>query len=474
MILTLLFALSALANPLDTFRARLTEDLATLDWNYGEVNHEVVLQLMEGLFTTDPKGRPEKALADSFRWKNSRELEVRIKKAEWSDGTPLCAKHFVDSWNRLRDPKFASPYAHYANVLKAYEAKSCDRLEIRFTRAAPEATALLAHWVFFPVRLDVVEKNPKLWTEGVGLPVTGPFLVASWKKNQSVRLAPNGRYHGKKPRLRKVEFLFLPDENTAKLLFDKGELDWLKELSPLLRTPTLEKSPAFRVFPTFVTYYFGLNSGKSRLLEDPVIRHALSASLKRSELPRVLGREARPTETWLAEGMVARLRAPDRKADLALAAKRLRQAAREGRMDLVLRTYNKAMHKLLAEWAQGQWLQAFGVRIPIEVQEGKIYWKEITTNPPPIYFSGVTAPYGHPRAFLQEFLATSTANWTGWTSAQYDAAVNRGAFQEAEDILAEAGYIVPVYARDTAVLIQPKWKRFHLNPLGQAFLRDLP
>lgn len=475
MILTLFLALSALASPAESFRARLSEDLATLDWNYGEVNHEIVLQLMEGLFTTDKKGRPQKALAAEYRWTNPQELEVRLKKAEWSDGTPLCAKHFVDSWNRLRDRKFASPYAHYANVLESYEAKSCEELHVRFTRAAPEAPALLAHWVFFPVRRDQIENRPKLWNEGVGLAVTGPFLVKSWNRNQSLRLAPNPRYHGKKPRLGEVEFLFLADENTAKVLFDKGELDWMKELSPLLRTPKLERSPEFRVFPTFVSYYFGLNAGKSRLLEDPVIRRALSVALDRTELPKVLGKEARPAETWLVKELFPELRVPKKKAgaDLALAAARLQKAAKEDRMDLVLRTYNKAAHKTLAEWAQGQWRKAFGVRIPIEVQEGKIYWKEITSDPPPIYFSGVTAPYGHPRALLQEFLSGSTANWTGWSSAEYDEAVARGDAQRAEEILAGAAFVIPVYVRDTAALVRSRWKRFHLNPLGQVFLRDL-
>lgn len=469
--LKLLLALTALAAAPETFRARLAEDLGTLDWNYGEVNQEIVLQLMEGLFTTDHKGQPKPALAKRHKWIDGKTLEIRLKSANWSDGEKICAKHFTDSWDRLRDKKFASPYAHYANPIAAYGAESCDKLTIRFTRSAPEATALLAHPVFFPVRLDQVEKSPKLWNEGVGLAVTGPFLVERWSKNQSIKLARNSRYHGPAPRLKTAEFLFLPEESTAKVFFDKGELDWLKDPGPLLRSPELERSPEFRVFPTFITYYFGLNAGKSKLLEDPEVRRALSQSLRREELKKVLGKEARGVDTWLTrEIFPGRRSITVPKADFAVVRAKLEKAAEKG--ELVLRTYGK--HKLLAEWAQGQWQKQLGVRVPIEVQEGKVYWKEIGANPPPIYFSGVTAPYGHPRAFLQEFLSTSTANWTGWSSKAYDEAVERNDPQAAEKILEEAGFIIPIYARDTAALVKKRWRAFHINPLGQAFLRELP
>jgi ABC-type oligopeptide transport system substrate-binding subunit len=152
---------------------------------------------------------------------------------------------------------------------------------------------------------------------------------------------------------------------------------------------------------------------------------------------------------------------------------KLKKATNDGRMDLVLRTYNKTAHKLLAEWAQGQWEKKLGIRIPVQLQEGKVYWKEISVNPAPIYFSGVTAPFGHPRAFLQEFLASSTANWTGWSSSSYDQAVEHGDFQAAQEFMAEAGFVIPIYSRDTAALVNPRWKSFHINPLGQTFFREL-
>jgi ABC-type transport system substrate-binding protein len=85
----------------------------------------------------------------------------------------------------------------------------------------------------------------------------------------------------------------------------------------------------------------------------------------------------------------------------------------------------------------------------------------------------VTAPYGHPRAFLQEFLSSSSANWTGWSSADYDKAVDEERFQDAEDILQASGMFIPLYTRDTVAVVAKKWKGFHVNPLGQVFLEEV-
>jgi ABC-type oligopeptide transport system substrate-binding subunit len=471
--LFLFIALAQAENPAK-FRVRLHEDLGSLDWNYGEVNGEIVYQLMEGLFRADHKSRPQKAAVQSFRWsENKTKLVLQLRHDRvWSDGAPVCAQHFVDSWARLRSKKFASPYAHYASVLESFAAHGCHELEVHFTRPAPEATALFANSVFFPLRLDSLEKFPRMFTEGTSLLVNGPFRVAEWKANSYLMLERNPKFAGRKPVLEQVEFRFIPEDTTAKAMFDLGELDWMKDVPLLLRSAALERSQEFRLFPSLIAYYFGLNASKSKLLRDPAVRHLLSDSLDRSEIPRVLGKECRGTNTWLLPELLGNRPRKNRDLDL-VAMKKLAATAKAGEMDLVLRVYGKAAHKALAEWAQGQWEKKLGVRIPIEVQESKIYWKEIAVNPSPIFFGGVTAPYGHPRAFLQEFLSSSTANWTGWASPDFDRAVAEEKFADAEQVLERDGFVIPLYQRDTAALVKQRWKGFFINPLGQAFLSEV-
>ena len=266
-----------------TFHVRLHDDLGSLDWNHGEVNSEVVYQLMEGLFRSDAKGLPQPALAKSFQWNQDKtRMKMDLRFSRWSDGKRVCAQDFVDSWNRLRSAGFASPYAHYAAFLASFEAKGCERLEVRFQRPSPEAPSVFAHFVFFPIRLDNLKQNPKAFSDGEGLLVNGPFLVKEWRKNTSLALERNPHYQGKKPRLERVEFLFIAEDSTAKAMFDRGELDWMKEVPLLLRTPALEQSADFRLFPSLIVYYFGLNARGAPELEDPGIRKLLSESDRKS------------------------------------------------------------------------------------------------------------------------------------------------------------------------------------------------
>lgn len=459
-----------------TFRVRLIEDMQTLDWNYGEVNGEIVYQLMEGLFRTDGSGKAVAAATRSYKWNADKtQLTLQLKpELRWSDDAPVCAQQFVDSWARLRNKKFASPYAHYANVLKKFEAKSCRELIVSFERPAPEAPALFSHYVFFPVRLDQLEKQPKIFREGRELLVNGPFRLAERVANQRVVLERNPAYAGPAAKLERVEFLFVPDEATAKVMFEQKRFDWVKDVPSLLRTPAVEKGPDFKVFPAFTAFYFGLYPARTPILQDADVRRALSDSLDRGEIAKVLGRENQGTRAWVPDELLPGKKAPAlAPGPTAFAAARAKLAAAGKNHGLVLRVYNKGAHKLLAEWAQGQWEKKLGLRIPIEVQEAKIYWREIYTDTPPIFLSGVTAPYAHPRAFLQEFLTPSTANWTGWVSADYDLAVAEERFADAEELLRAGGQVIPLYARDTAALVGRRWKGFSVNPLGQVFLREV-
>jgi len=463
-----------------TFRFRLTEDMGTLDWNYGELNSEIVYQLMEGLFTADQLGRPEPAVAEYFSWSNNQTVITIYLRPNlyWSDGEPLCASDFVRSWERLKSKKFASPYAHYANIIKKSEANSCNELKVFLSRRAPEFPALLTHYVFFPLHKKVTEKlASKIFTNGVGIPVNGPFLVEAWEKNQKIVLARNHRYREKIPEgaISKIETFFIPEDNTGLSFFEQKRIDWLKDISVLSRKKGLEKKLQF--FPSLTAFYLGLNATSSTLLKDKNLRIALSASLNREELAKVLGKEIQGTNIWLLPtfGIHGTKKMKQKQKFIAIetAKKTFSKLVNENKFDLRLRIYNKNIHKLLAEWLQEQWRKKLGILVPIDIQEEKVYWKEIISHPAPIFLSGVTAPYNHPRAFLQEFLSASSANWTGWKSSEYDKYVEQGKAYSAEKLLLNDGFVIPLYSRESVALVQDGWRNFWINPLGQVYLKNI-
>ena len=79
----------------------------------GTPEHRINMALFEGLVTYDPKtGNAVPGVAES--WDVSEDGTVytfHLRKADWSDGTPITAQTFVDSWLRTLAPETASEYA---------------------------------------------------------------------------------------------------------------------------------------------------------------------------------------------------------------------------------------------------------------------------------------------------------------------------------------------------------------------------
>src|SRR5687767_12448965 len=83
-------------------RFRLTADPATLDWNLARSSHEtyIIMNVMEGLVEEGKDMKPQPALAE--KWEISADQKVYTftlrPGVKWSDGRPLKASDFVDSW----------------------------------------------------------------------------------------------------------------------------------------------------------------------------------------------------------------------------------------------------------------------------------------------------------------------------------------------------------------------------------------
>src|SRR3990167_9548011 len=98
-------------------RISLPSEPPTLDWNLAtdNVSYQILNQLMEGLTQFDEKLNVIPAAAKSWEIRDGGRtylfhLDPRYR---WSDGAPLTAKHFSDSWLRLLRPETAAEYAYF-------------------------------------------------------------------------------------------------------------------------------------------------------------------------------------------------------------------------------------------------------------------------------------------------------------------------------------------------------------------------
>jgi oligopeptide transport system substrate-binding protein len=514
---------------------RVSEDKGTLDWNYGEVNQDIIDQIMEGLTAVDENGSLKLIGAKKIKQKNNTYSFTLNEKIFWSDGKKVCAQDYVNAWNRILEKKIVSPYAHYFNEIKKIEAKNCNTFIVTLNAPIAYFPYLVSHWVFFPMRLD-----KKL----DGTVVNGPYMIREWKKNEFVEMVKNPYYQDFQGRADILRAFFIQSDDTALRLFENKKLDWIRDL-PFLELKKLSKKKNFKTFDTLVMYFLVLNKNLPRTLRCEIIKN-----FNQNEIPKVLSGLEKPLKNFspfladfdygikskvnrksvgvragvatsvgagatgdVGEGVDAGTDAGGSVSAGVGAATSEGKGTYEGagadigagvdidtraRVDeghknfsaknktINLEFYNKDIHQPLMEWVQMELKKITKLNVKLSKLENKVYWQKLGQNPADIFLSGITANYFHPHAFYREFLSNSSSNWVRYSSSAYDELVNKIALLKTNDknlknlsaqiesILLEKDCIVlPLYQRRTSAMIQENIKNLFITPLSRIYLKNL-
>jgi peptide/nickel transport system substrate-binding protein/oligopeptide transport system substrate-binding protein len=233
--------------------------------------------LHEGLVTCDREGHVVPGLARSWRLSEDRKTWIfeLDPTAKTSDGTPLAAEDVVASFQRLLDPRTASPRAWVlervvgAESFRRGEAKGVEGLsipregEVAITLEAPQASFLGM------LTMPNAAVLPRA-SGGLSAPTSGPWVLVEHVRDSHLFFRRNPHWHGAPPEFEEVRVRFLPDEFTRIAEFEVGRLDVLEV--PASASARFREHPVFskRLHRevAFVTEYLGLNN------EDPVLRDA--------------------------------------------------------------------------------------------------------------------------------------------------------------------------------------------------------
>ena len=105
---------------------------------------------------------------------------------------------------------------------------------------------------------------------------TGPFIVDHWQRGQKIIFRANPHYWRGRPKLDRIEFTAIPDENTILTQLQAHEVD-LEWNAPVSQYPSLQKLTGFRLTLTPFTQYsqivFNL---RTPALADVQVRRALA------------------------------------------------------------------------------------------------------------------------------------------------------------------------------------------------------
>ncbi len=162
----------------------------------------------------------------------------------------VVAKDFVYSFNRLKDPKVASPGNWVLKNVKHYHAVNDTILKIDLNMPFPAFLGLLSMRYCSVVPKEAVSYyGDEFRAHPIG---TGPFKFKLWEENVKLVFRKNQLYFEKDdkgkqlPYLEAVAVTFLPDKQSEFLQFAKGKIDLLNSLDASYKDELLTPSGKLR------------------------------------------------------------------------------------------------------------------------------------------------------------------------------------------------------------------------------------
>jgi peptide/nickel transport system substrate-binding protein len=278
---------AAQRTPGGTIRIAIGIDPDTLD-PAGQTTttvQNIVDYVVETLVVLDESGKPQPLLAE--KWESSadgKSYTFTLRKgATFHDGTPFNAKAVKTSLDRFLNPSLKVS-------LRAPIGEVTDRIEViddntvRFTLKrvfSPFVDALTGTQTAI-VSPATAEKFATTYNEEpVG---TGPYVFKSRQKGESVTLARNDKYWGKKPFYDTVQIRVVPEAATRESLLLAGQAEVII-LPPIADIPTLQKNPQVKVIAgaSDRTIFLAFNHTRE-VMKDPRVRQALNYAIDKDAI----------------------------------------------------------------------------------------------------------------------------------------------------------------------------------------------
>ncbi len=485
---------------------RIQSEPPTLDWNLATDNVSIAIlhNVMEGLAGYDKKLEPAPALAEKPKVSKDGLVYTYTLKPNilWSDGTPLTAQHFWDSWERALNPKTASEYAYflfdvagakdYAEGkmndssklgIKAVDAKT---FQITLNKRASYFPTIPTFTVTYPIRKDLIEKFGKKWTEAGNLVTVGPFTLSEWKHDSRVTLSANDKYFGGRPKLDTINAYIVNEDTTAINMFESGKLHYVARLPPV-EIERLKASPAYHNSPFLRGYYYGFNITK-KPFDDVRVRRAFAHAIDRSQITSLLKGGQIPTTSWVPKGMPGYEPKVGLDFDVAKAKKLLAEAGYpdgKGFPSVTFMFDTRDDHKMIAERLQSMWKKNLNVELKAQNEDWKVYLNRLKADVPAMFRLGWGADYPDPDNFLNLFTSSSGNNHTQWKSKEYDKLIEQAAgeasmpkrialYKKAQIMLTETDAVmIPLFIDALNVLVSPTVKNLDLNAMDLLHLKSV-
>lgn len=468
------------------------------------------LMLYEGLTRLEPDGSISLALAKSIKISDDlKSYTFKLRESLWSDGFPLTAHDFENSWKEVLLPDFNSSTAHLLFPIKNAEAAKSGlldksqisvealddyTLQVELEYPTPYFLELTAFSTFFPTPSHIKKEDSFPSTSrDKKLISNGPFILESADYDFQLTTKKNPHYWNKEVvKLDQIEIMIIKDEDTALQLFAKGRLDWLGGwISPLpivainsLREQNLlkEKLVAGTAFCAFNLDRFPFNNLN--------IRKAFALAINRKQLIEITQGGELPASSLISpvftgdkemeffvDGSTEDARIHFRKGleELGISA--------EDFPTLTYYYFQSELQGKVAEMIQIQLKNALGVKLSLEKREMGTFFSVMHGKDFEIAQVSWIAQYHDQMNILERLkYVDSPKNYASWEHPEYIKILNNSFsisdpekrkihLKEAEKILSEELPCAPLYHFSVIYIQNPRLKGVDISPLGDVQFR---
>jgi len=465
-----------------------------------DVEMRIASALFEGLVINDPMtAKAIPGIAERWTFNaDFTQVTFKLRESTWSDGTPITAKTFVDSWLRTLNPRMLTEYAFLIGMIVRgaddyiYEGIGRNRVGIRalddrtfqvdLAGSMPYAVDMMTHPVFSPLPMHVIARNGNEWSAPGVIVSNGPFILREWKPGESLTVARNPAYwDAGTVALDAIVYLPIEDALEAYRRYDAGSLDWSHGISTDI-LDEVRKRPDYQVVPQFANYYLVFNVTR-KPFDDVRVRKALAMALDRRELVDQVNHWGHIPTYALVPPMAGYTPAQGNAFDVQEARALLAEAgypSGDG-FPVVSFIYNTSPnHKKVCEWIQESWLRILGIETSLIDTEWTSFLR--TRSDRHDFFvarAGWIGDYFDPVTFLDMFVTGCGNNDGLYHNPLYDAYLadaalmpdspaRMEALRMAEELLVSRDQaVIPLYYYAEQDLIDTSvWRGWYPNPLG--------
>lgn len=472
----------------------------------------VLNQTFEGLMRVNQQSEIEEAMAESYEMSDdglTYTFKIR-QDAKWSNGDPVTAQDFEYAWKLVLNPaNVDTDYAYQLYMIKGAEAAKEEELEEGEESTLLDAVAikaeddhtlvveleqptayfleLTAFYTFFPVNHKVVDGNDD-WAQDISdnYVTNGPFLMEEWKHKDKVVLKKNPDYwDADKVQLETINMFMIEDENTAKQMYDKDELDWLgspTDSIPLAAIPAYKSEGVLNISPLAGVYYYAFNT-EEEPFNNVNIRKAFASAIDREGIvTNITQGEQQPAMALVPPSIFEENSTgyfKDNDGDEAK--KYLEKGLEELGLDelpAIKLSYNThEAHAAIAQAVQDMWKNNLGVEVELHNEEWAVYLDSMGAGDFQVGRMGWLADFNDSINFLEIFERVGGNNYTNWENADYqdllkksrvetDVDARDDMLRQAEAIFMDELPLAPIYFYTNVWTHKEHVKNIEVSPLG--------